>query len=137
MDTIQTVDNQPFGIINTCFNAIEASIEHFVSMQGHIEKLAVLLQEGKSKEHNGSKKVPEQPENYEPLCISKINYIAILALEKLNISSPSQKQIDTMESIILLSMKPGRPNQEKPQFSVCNSTIAGRILQRSLRNNCK
>jgi hypothetical protein len=99
-------------------------------------KLAAVLQEDDTTEntHIGFK---PQPKNNEPLCISKVNYIAILSLEQLGVSSPTQAQIDTMESVILLAtlsnIGPNKLTKEKIDLCMGGDTIANRILLRILK----
>ena len=125
--------------INACLNAIDSSMDHFKQAKHTMLKLAAVLQEDDTTEntHIGFK---PQPKNNEPLCISKVNYIAILSLEQLGVSSPTQAQIDTMESVILLArlsnIGPKGPNKltkEKTDLCMGGDTIANRILLRILK----
>lgn len=124
--------NSSADLFTACLSAIETSMDHFARVRKHIKELAASLQEDETEPKLGIAK-SQQTKNGEPLCISKINYIAVLSLEYLGISSPSQQQIDTMESIILLSMNPNELNREKLEIYMGNETIAKRILLRQLR----
>jgi hypothetical protein len=122
--------------VNGCLNAIDSSMDHFKQAKDSMLELAAVLQEDDTTEntHIGFK---PQPKNNEPLCISKVNYIAILSLEQLGVSSPTQAQIDTMESVILLArlsnIGPNKLTKEKTDLCMGGDTIANRILLRILK----
>ena len=124
--------------VNACLSAIDSSMDHFKQAKHTMLKLAAVLQEDDTTEntHIGFK---PQPKNNEPLCISKVNYIAILSLEQLGVSSPTQAQIDTMESVILLArlsnIGPNKLAKEKTDLCMGGDTIANRILLRILKKD--
>lgn len=92
-------------------NAIEASINHFKTVRKNIKRVSVLLQEDNSDEINTA-----FPDRYggghEPLWVNKINYIAILSLELLGITCPSQQRIEIMESLIWITLHTDKPIRE-------------------------
>ena len=122
--------------VNACLSAIDSSMDHFKQAKHTMLKLAAVLQEDDTTENTNIGFKP-QPKNNEPLCISKVNYIAILSLEQLGVSSPTQAQIDTMESVILLArlsnIGPNKLTKEKTDLCMGGDTIANRILLRILK----
>lgn len=93
------INNCSPKIINACINcieAIESSTRHFIEVKKSMQALSISLQEDISN---------SQFESNE-LVVNKINYIAVLALEKLGMTDPSQEQINTMEFIILFANYP-------------------------------
>ena len=70
-------------------NAIKSSIEHLFKIENHIDRINSIHEN-------------YYQSGYEPLHISKVNYLAIIALEKLGLTEPTQKQIDAAEILILL-----------------------------------
>lgn len=68
--------------------------------------------------------------------INQANYIAIVVLEQLGLTSPSQQQIDVMESVILLATQPEKLKLEILKICI-GDNIARRILLRHLQQSKK
>lgn len=140
MNTNPPINTPPSDIIPACLHAIESSIDHFVMAQRNILEVAALVQESEAAEvtETNADRLPKtQPNNNEPLCISKVNYIAILSLEQLGIISPTQAQIDTLESVILLAMNPnGDVTKKTIDRCISGDTVARRMLLRKLKGIC-
>ncbi len=119
-------------IIEDCLNAINSSIKHFNEVKQTILKLSEFLQENDEDITSlNNKKRPSK--NFEPLYLSKINYITILTLERLGIKEPTQEQIDTMEFVISMSMKPDNTTHEKIAAFIGQDTIFKRVFVRKIQ----
>ena len=134
MNQEQTFKTRSIEIVNACLNAIELSTEHLNLAKNNMQKLGVFLHE-ENIDNNACIRFKPQPKNNEPLCINKINYIAILSLEQLGVSCPTQEQIDTMESVIMLAMNPEKLTKEKIYLCMGEDNIAKRIFLRALKSN--
>ena len=134
MNKNQTFKTISVEIVNACLSAIDSSMEHFQEAKRNMQELAAFLQEDDTAQ-NACIHFKPQPQNNEPLCISKVNYIAILSLEQLGVSSPNQEQIDTMESVILLAMSSEKLTKEKIGLCIGEDNIARRVFLRMLKAN--
>ena len=134
MNKDQTFKTISIETINACLRAIELSSEHLNLAKSNMQKLGVFLQE-ENIDKNACIDFKSQPKNNEPICINKVNYIAILSLEQLGVSCPTQEQIDTMESIIMLAMSPEKITKEKIDLCLGEDNVAKRIFLRILKSN--
>lgn len=128
MEYQQTVNTFRSEITQDYLNAIIASVNYFVSIESKIEKLIGV------DHRQQANQAPEIKPN-ESLCLSKVNYIAILTLEKLGISSPSETQIDIIETLILLAN--GAENITPEKLEICSGMdhIAQQILLSQFRKS--
>ncbi len=79
-------------------NEIIASEKYFVSTANKADSLTKVNRRQRLNQRLNT-------QSSEPMHCSKINYVAILTLEKLGLDAPSQEQIDTVETLILFAMK--------------------------------
>ncbi len=68
------------------------------------------------------------------ISVNPANYAALAILDYMDIDAPSQKQIDIIETMILVAVKPKLISFKLVENCFADNNVAGRMFSRYLRN---